>query len=338
MARQGGLGRGLASLIPQKKKHEADGNAPEVNYFGKPDENETTARITQRVVDDTDSAKFEAERDSTPKSSGALGDISLRSVIEVNANEIVANPFQPRKHFNEVKLQELAESIRMHGIIQPLAVSRKADGGYELIAGERRLEASKLAGIEKVPVIIKKVNEQEKLELALIENIQRHDLDIIEEARSYKQLQDVFSLTQEDIAKRVGKSRPSVANILRLLNLPIEIQKALQTGRITEGHARTILAISNPEKQRALFELIIKENLTVRQVEERVREVNVGSHTRKVKEADPEIKEKEEKLATVLGTKVKIKSSQKGGQVVIEYFSSEELSSLVSRLTEENQQ
>lgn len=343
MARQGGLGRGLASLIPQKKKPQ-DQDLPKVNYFGQPDENEVPAPVepasssnATTPSDEMEEASVDSESIASTSQNAPLKDISLRSVIEVPTTEIVSNPFQPRKYFDPQKLQELADSIGVHGVIQPLVVSRKSDGGYELIAGERRLEASKLAQMEKVPVIIKNVNDQQKLELALIENIQRHDLDVIEESRSYKRLQDEFSLTQEEIAKQVGKSRSAVANIMRLLNLPIEIQKALQSGRISEGHARTILALSNPEKQRALYELIIKENLTVRQVEEKVREVNIASHSRRVKEADPELKQKEEILATALGTKVKIKSGQKGGQVVIEFFSPDELSSLVSRLTVENQ-
>lgn len=303
MARASGLGRGLASLIPQKKKTVEAEN--EANYFG--------------------------GDESTAKKAG-IGDIALKSVIEVPINTIVPNPFQPRKHFHEEKLQELSESIKIHGIIQPLVVTRKGIDQYELIAGERRWQASKLAGIEKVPVVVKNVDDQQKLEMALIENIQRHDLDPIEQGRSFKQMQDLFSLTQEEIGQRVGKSRSAVTNTMRLLNLPIEIQKALQEGKISEGHARTILSVSNPEKQRALFELILKENLNVRQVEDRVREISVQPHKRRIKDADPELSEKEQQLSQVLGTRVKIKKTPKGGQLMIEFFSPEEYDSLCKKL------
>ena len=198
--------------------------------------------------------------------------------LEVPIEKVASNPQQPRHNFDEKELQDLANSIKEHGVIQPLVVAKIAPDQYELIAEERRLKASKLAGLKMVPVIVREESgEREKLELALVENIQRHDLDVLEEARAYKKLIEEFDLTQEDVADKVGKSRSAVANKVRLLGLPIEIQRALTEGKISEGHARSILAIENPEKQRALFEMILKDNLTVRQTEEKVKEVTVSN-------------------------------------------------------------
>jgi len=251
-------------------------------------------------------------------------------VQEIEVSQISANPHQPRVNFVEDKLQELADSIKSQGIIQPVIVTKAADG-YELIAGERRLQAAKLAGLSKVPAIVRKASEQDKFELAVVENVQRHDLDIIEEARSYKKMADEFGLSQEEIAKKIGKSRSSVANRIRLLDLPVEIQKALTDGKITEGHAKLLLAIPNPEKQRAFYEMILKDKLTVRQTEEKTKEVSVRPHKRKVA-VDPEIKSKEDEISAALGTKVKIKKSGAGGRIVIDYYSSEELNAILEKI------
>jgi ParB family chromosome partitioning protein len=296
------LGRGLASLIPQKNKP-----APSA---GKPVKN-----ISQELA---------------KSSSAALQD----EFLEVATSKIARNPQQPRHDFDEAELQELADSIKEHGIIQPLIVAKIAPEQYELIAGERRLKASKLAGLSMVPVIVREeAGEREKLELALVENVQRHDLNPIEEGRAFKKLIEEFDLTQEQIADKVGKSRSAVANKTRLLALPIEIQRALIEGKISEGHARTILAIENPEKQRALFELILKDNLTVRQAEDKVREVTVNTHQRRISaDADPYLKEKEDQIAQALGTKVTIKKSGGGGKIIVDYYSDEELNSIASRL------
>lgn len=328
MVQKGGLGRGLASLIPNKKKS-ASGT---VNYFGTevevPGEH---AEETQQKKQKTTEKQSQAGDD--PKSA-KITDVSLKSIIETPIETVSPNPHQPRKNFDEEKLRELADSIKEHGVLQPLVVSRKEDGSYELIAGERRLEASKIAGLTKVPVVVRKATEQNKMELALIENVQRHNLNVVEEARAYKKMQDTFALTQEEIAARVGKSRSTVANVLRLLNLPVEIIKALSEGKIAEGHARAILAVSNSEKQRALFDLIMKEDLNVRQTEERVREVTVRTHPRRLKNVDPEIQRKQDQLSQSLGTKVKIKKGKGGsGQVVIEFYSEEEFSSIINKLT-----
>lgn len=294
-----GLGRGLSSLIPQRKPNSKLSEPLEdYNYFGKNKE------------------------EPTPPASG---------VMEIDIFRIVPNPYQPRLEFDTEKLQELAASIKEHGIIQPLVVSKKEGSQFELIAGERRFQAARIAGLKKVPVIVRDVNDQEKLELAIIENIQRHNLSPIEEAKSYLKLQDEFAMNQEELSKKLGKSRSSIANKMRLLSLPVEIQKALSEGKITEGHAKAILAIESPEKQTALFEMIIKNKLNVRQVEDKAKEISVKSHKRVVSK-DPEIQDLENRLVEKLGTKVNITKSGSGGKIVIEYYSKEELESLLSKI------
>lgn len=252
-------------------------------------------------------------------------------VLEVDINLIDSNPHQPRLGFDEEKMNNLAESIKHHGIIQPLIVSKNGVK-YELIAGERRFLAAKKLGLQKVPVIVREAKEKEKLELALAENIHRHDLNAIEEAKAYKKLADDFDMSQEEIADRVGKSRSVVANKIRLLNLPVEIQRAIIEEKITEGHAKAILALENPEKRRALFEMIIRQNLTVRQVEDKTKEISVRSHKRAAS-ADPEIKNLENKLMGALGTKVKVTKSGGGGKIVIEYYSKEELDNILGKIS-----
>jgi len=225
----------------------------------------------------------------------------------------------------------LAASIKEHGIIQPIIVSFK-EGQFEIIAGERRFQAAKLAGLKTVPVLVREASEQQKLELAIIENIQRHDLDPIEEAASYLKLAQDFDLSQDEIAVKVGKSRSAVANKIRLLKLPVEIQKALREGRINEGHAKAILAIENPEKQRALFELILKNGMNVRQTEEKTKEISVRTHKRIIN-IDPETKEIEDRLGGFLGTKVKVAKSKSGGRIMIDYYSKEELNNLLQKIS-----
>ncbi|MEI7890672.1 MAG: ParB/RepB/Spo0J family partition protein [bacterium] len=305
MSQQFGLGRGLSSLIPNKQ----------------PDEDNQAQVIEEQVAIATQSRNISDE--------SIRGD---KYVIEVDVNQIVANPSQPRVQFDEEKLQNLAQSIKIHGIIQPLIVTKKGNL-YELIAGERRFQASKLIGLKKVPVIIREATDLQKLELAIIENIQRHDLNAIEEAMSYQKLAADWEMSQEEIATKMGKSRSLVANKMRLLGLPIEVQKGLIEQKITEGHAKAILSLSNPEKQRAMYELILKSNLTVRQVEEKAKEVSVKSYERH-KNIDPQTKEMENNLIEKLGTKVKISKAGDGGKIVIEYYSQEDLSSLLGKIVQ----
>lgn len=298
-----GLGRGLASLIPQNKKNKTSQSQKEVNYFGKTPGNDNA---------------------------GATEVDKKNQIQEINVVDIITNPYQPRSEFDESKLYELAESIKQHGVIQPIIVSQK-NGQYEIIAGERRFQAAKIAGLPKIPAIIRTANSQQKLELAVVENIQRQDLNPVEEAKSYLKMADEFNLSQEKIAKKLGKSRSVVANKIRLLNLPVEIQKALIEGKITEGHAKLLLAIPNPEKQRAFFDMIIKNKLTVRQTEDKTKEISVRTHKRKI-HIDPQIKNIEDEFSQALGTKVKIKKSGGGGKVVIEYYSQEELDNILKKL------
>lgn len=246
---------------------------------------------------------------------------------EIKISDIRPNPHQPRKHFDEEALQELAGSIKEHGIIQPLVVSKEGNE-YILIAGERRLRASKIAGLEKVPVVLRTTREQQKLELAIIENVQRTDLNVLEEAASYKKMIDEFAMTQDQVAKKVGKSRSAVANALRLLILPIEVKKGLREGKITEGHARTILSLPTVEEQLALYNQIISGKLNVRQAEAKVKG---GGKTRST-EVDLELKDIEGQLVKSLGSKVKITKKGKGGRIIIEYYSDEELERIVKKI------
>lgn len=305
MANNYGLGRGLSSLIPPKNPTDQPASIPSNN---------------------SQTAKNEA----TVKPPAAAP-AAAKNFQEIDMVRIVPNPHQPRLKFDEEKLIELANSIKEHGIIQPLVVTKK-DNSYEIIVGERRFQAAKLAGLTKVPAIVREASDQEKLELAVIENIQRHDLNAIEEAKSYLKLSAEFGLNQEEIAQKVGKSRSAVANKERLLKLPVEIQRALIENKITEGHAKAILALENPEKQRALFEMILKDNLTVRQTENKTKEVSVRTHKRLVS-IDPAIKNIEDKLTGVLGTRVKLAKSGGGGKIIIEYYSEEELNNILSKIS-----
>ncbi len=303
MANNYGLGRGLSSLIPQKAKKITEPEA-DFNYFGSKVEktNQAVSSTAQKLLEDH----------------------------EVEISKIIPNPHQPRFHFDETKLQELSDSIKEHGIIQPIVVSKVGEQ-YEIIAGERRFQAAKLAGLSKIPVIVRDVTEQQKLELAIIENIQRHNLNPVEEARSYQKLIDDFDLSQEEAARKLGKSRSAVANKLRILNLPVEIQKALMEDKITEGHCKAILAIENPEKQKALFDLILKNGLTVRQTENKSQEVSVRMHKR-ILNIDPEQKALEDNLSQALNTKVKLQKSGAGGKIVIEFYSEEELRNIAENI------
>jgi len=253
--------------------------------------------------------------------------------IRIPVDKIIPNPNQPRYFFDGDNLKDLAESIREHGVVQPVIVTEIGNGKYELIAGERRLRASKLIGNSDIPAIVKKADNQQKLELAIIENVQRNDLNPIEEAKAYKKLKEDFELTQEEVAKKVGKDRATVANTIRLLDLPIEIQRGLMESKITEGHARAILGIENPEKQRALYELIIKNKLTVRDTENKVREITVPSHKRAIiKEKNVEIQDLENRLQEKFGTKIQIKKKGGTGKLTIDFFSEEEFEKIKNLL------
>lgn len=250
---------------------------------------------------------------------------------------IVPNPLQPRSSMTEDNLMELAQSIKEHGILQPLIVSHDAvTGQYTLIAGERRLRAAKIAGLDSVPVIIRNVTDTERLELALIENVQRSDLSALETAEAYRQLADEFHLSHDEIADRVGKSRVSVTNTLRLLKLPATVLQSLSDGKITEGHARALLALTSTQAQLAVLQVILKLDLNVRQTEELARKYSgVKPEKPAEKPVDPEVKAIEEKLQERLGTRVVLHHSSKGGTLVIHYYSDEELTGLLSQILKE---
>ena len=256
---------------------------------------------------------------------------------QVGIDKIKPNPHQPRKKFDPQELIELSNSIKEHGILQPLIVtSETGSGEYILIAGERRLEAARTAGLKKVPVIVREASELQRLELALIENVQREDLDPLEEAQAYAQLADEFNLSHEEIAGKVGRNRATITNRLRLLKLPEEVKKALTDGKISEGHARTLLGLSSADAQLALLKTTINRDLNVRQVEELVRKIN-GQSTKKTPSSriNPEAQAMEQKLQSSLGTRVKMQAGKKSGSITIYYYSEEELEALLERLLNE---
>ena len=258
-----------------------------------------------------------------------------RSEQEIAIEKISPNPRQPRAAFYDEEMSELAASITAHGIIQPLIVTYdETNQSYTLIVGERRLIAAKLANLTHVPVIIREATEQQRLELALIENVQRSDLNPLEAAEAYRQMVDDFDLSHEEIAKRVGKSRVTITNTIRLLQLSQKVREALVNDQISEGHARTLLTLRNHQAQDAALETIIRKELNVRQTEEYVRKLSGQTAKRNTStpQASPEISDLEAKLRTRLGTKVNIHRRKNGGSVVIHYYSEEELNYIIDTL------
>jgi len=288
-----GLGRGLSSLIPQKIN-----KVPGAGVAGE--------AVVLTVSEDEKSR-----------------------VLKVAPDKISTNPQQPRKNFSEAQLQELVESIKQYGIIQPLIVTKKADG-YELIAGERRLRASKQLGLKEVPVIVREAGEQEKLELALIENLQRENLNPIETALAYKKLIEEFNLKQEDLAKRVGKARSSVANTMRYLNLPEEIQLALMQEKINEAHAKIIAGLEGEIKQMTLFRKIVHAGLSADAAHEESRRMG-GTKMARV-QINYQDKDKEFALREFFGGKVEIKRKVKGGEITIYFYSDDELDAIIGKV------
>lgn len=243
----------------------------------------------------------------------------------ISINEIEPNKEQPRKIFDEKKMEELSESIKEHGIIQPLIV-KKQDNYYKIIAGERRWRAARMAGLREVPALIQDYSTNEAMEVSLIENLQRQDLNPIEEAKAYEALINTFSLKQEEVAKRVGKSRSAVANTLRLLQLDDNIQELLIQQRLSEGHARTLLSLSDKNTQLLVVEKVINNNLNVRETEKLVKSIlEKPKEKKKNEELSPIYKEIENKMKQVLGYKVEIKKGKKKGKIEIEYYSNNDL-------------
>ena len=253
-------------------------------------------------------------------------------VGELAVAEIAPNPLQPRRHFTSASLDALAASIRQNGVLQPVVVTRAAGGGYYLIAGERRWRAARQAGLERIPAVVRQaVDDVQQLSLALIENLQREDLTPIEEARAYHHLRSEAGLGQEEIARRVGKDRSTVANSLRLLQLPLEVQEAVDAGALSAGHARALAGVAEAERQKQVAARCAREGWSVRELERRLRPV-----TRKARRsADPETREAAERLSLALGVQVGIRRRRRGGEIRIAFGSEEELIRLFQLLTRE---
>jgi ParB family chromosome partitioning protein len=276
------------------------------------------------------------------RSGGALGRglsalipqraMSAAAVVEVPLSRIRPNPYQPRRHMDDAGLEELAASIREHGILQPVLVTETLDG-YQLIAGERRVRASRLAGLERIPALVRQLADRDQLEVALVENVQRADLDPIEEALAYRQLIDEFGLTQELVSDRVGKARATIANTLRLLDLHADVQAAIVDGRATEGHGRALAGLP-PDGQAQVLRTVLGQGLSVRQTEELVRRLREPKPAVQAapQRLDPDLERVETHLRERLGTKVSLSRSRAGGKIVIEYYSDEELNRLYEHL------
>lgn len=260
--------------------------------------------------------------------------------LSLEVGRLVPNPHQPRTEFKDEALQELADSIREHGVIQPVTVEDAGGGTFYIIAGERRTRAARLAGLERIPVQLKKYSDERKLEVALIENIQRSDLNPVEEALAYQKLMEMGRLSQEELAQRVGKNRSTVANVLRLLKLPEDMRSALVSGAITAGHARALLSVNDASDQRILFGRITGSGLSVREAEQQAAELNSGGRIKATEKKsaaeakkDPDLAALEQQYIEVFGTKVSIKGNLDKGSIVIEYFSRDDLDRLHNIIT-----
>ncbi len=261
---------------------------------------------------------------------------TVAAPVEIPLSRIARNPYQPRRGLEQEALERLAESIAEHGVLQPILVTETLDG-YQLIAGERRVRASQMAGLDRIPALVRQITDRDQLELALVENIQRADLNPLEEASAYRQLVDEFGYSQEQLASRVGRARSTVANSLRLLDLDAAVQDALADRRITEGHGRALGGLAAAQQARVL-QIVVSRDLSVRQTEELVRRLRDRATEATAPPVhplaiDPDLERVEENLRRALGTKVSVARSRKGGRIVIEYYSDEELHRLYERLT-----
>lgn len=301
MSKKKALGRGLSALLSDT-----------------PDEEKLDVDVTSPVGSHTHATAHE-------------------NLNEISLDEIETNPFQPRQHFDQEALRELAESIKVHGIIQPITVRRLAPHQYQLISGERRFQASKLAGLKAVPAYVRTADDQQMLEMALIENIQRENLNPIEVALSYQRLISECNLKQEELGDRVGKNRSTVTNYLRLLKLPPDIQIALRDNRLSMGHARAIVSIENPDSQLYIFKKILEEDLSVRKVEELARQLMTENKEQSSKPVtspahNKEITQLQTNLSSHFGTKVSVKSDGKKGEIRIPFLSVEDLNRILDIL------
>ena len=314
MAKKGGLGRGLDALLGGRPAEQNEEINSAVNGFS--------------------SAENRSAAVTPPAGLPAGIEVDENGGLWVSPNLLIPNPKQPRKDFRQKELEELADSIREHGVIEPILVEKTDGDNFYIIAGERRTRAAKIAGVDKVPVQIRKYDEIKKLEVALIENIQRSDLNPIEEAQAYYDLMQLGDLTQEDVARRVGKKRPTIANAVRLLKLPEDMQKSLVEGQISAGHARALLSVTNVADMRILFGNIIGSGLSVHDTEELAQQYNNGGRAsakkpaKKPEKKDPDIAEIEQKFIEVFGTKVILKGTVDKGSIQIDYFSRQDLDRL----------
>ncbi|PIR43951.1 stage 0 sporulation protein J [Candidatus Wolfebacteria bacterium CG10_big_fil_rev_8_21_14_0_10_31_9] len=357
------IGQGLNSLIPPKKTTEESLYAQDTqktsngNSFNSiPQKTDESKSVNSPIAQNINPNPISQNNPKFENTTPGNRDFDLHSqpirqykktfindaIFHIEVEKIKPNPYQPRKNFNEESLRELASSIGEFGILQPLVVSKiekdtemGTDVEYQLIAGERRLQASKLIGMERVPVIIRTVSQKvEQLELAIIENIQRANLDVIETARAYARLSDEFSLTQREIAQRVSKSRETVANTLRLLGLPQDIQEAVSKGQISESQGRLLLSITNPVIQNQMFKDLLANSYTVRELRHKI-EKNESHKTHKSieqKAKEYEMKDLELKLKEALGAEVKIQRHGETGKIVISFYSSEEIYGIINKI------
>ena len=278
-----------------------------------------------------------AERKALGKGLGALipdveGSLEEKEAsLYCNIGEIQLNPYQPRTLFNQEKMEDLAKSIKEKGVIQPLMV-KSVGNDYQLIAGERRLRAAKRAGVTKVPVIVKKVSKAEQLEYSLIENLQRENLNPIEEAEAYKRLMKEFDYTQQKLSQALSKNRATVANLLRLLKLPAEVKKSLAQGEVTMGHARSLLSLSEPQKQREAYRIVVRKGLSVRETEKLVKKLTQIKKKRVPEKGLVDLEYIRNDLRQWLGTQVKIVTRGKKGKIIIEFYSSEEFERIIERI------
>lgn len=306
MSKRNALGRGLGAYFPEYNT-----------------EGEATSK-----KDDTKGNKAEEKKKPDPQE-------LINVVLQVPVDHVRANPHQPRREFDEERLDELAESIKNHGIIQPITVRYLGEKRFELISGERRLRASKLAGLDLIPAYVRDADDEQSMAFALIENIQREDLNALEVAQGYQRLIEEFNYTQGQVAERVGKSRTAVANMLRLLNLPDFIQTALKKELISMGHARALVSIESGEDQQKLLKKTIQNNWSVRDIEKAVRTIGTPSIRKKASmkpKTDPFYEEISARLRNTFSTKVQVKPKAKGGEIKIEYYSEEDLERILAIL------
>lgn len=332
IGRQSGLGKGLGALIPPKPNH-AVITPP---YASRPASNPPPAPTDTTVRRETMSANVPSEpvaSQGKPAPASASGVQVGMVVLNLPIEKIVRNPHQPRLHFDHAEMDELIASIKEHGILQPIAVTHRPDGVYELIAGERRLRASTIAGLKTVPAIVRDATEQQKLELAMIENIQRQDLNPIEEGKAFVRLMDEFHLTQDEIGQKMGKSRSQIANTIRLLQLPQEIQQALMDRKMSMSQARTLLSLPSDKERLEVFAKMMASHVTVREAEESISD-RLG---RRRSVRDPNVMGAENELRELYRCKVDIKRRPNGqGEIRFRFFSDEEFRALMQDFIEKN--